>query len=253
MSGTIAALYRRPIKGFTGEAMSSAPLVAGQVFPGDRMFAVENGPSGFDPAAPAWIPKQRFAVLAAMPAVGAVRTAYEEASGVLQAGAPGAPPLRATITEPAGRAAFEAWLTEVLAPEAAGPYRLVSARGHRFTDHPLGHVSILNLASVRDLESRIGRPVDPLRFRANIHVEGWPAWAENGWEGRTVTLGPARAEVFKPIVRCAATMVDPVTAERDMDIPAALHGFYGHVLCGIYVHVAEGGAVRLGDPAGLAD
>jgi uncharacterized protein YcbX len=28
-----------------------------------------------------------------------------------------------------------------------------------------------------------GRPVDPLRFRANLYVEGWPAWVENDWTG----------------------------------------------------------------------
>ena len=35
----------------------------------------------------------------------------------------------------------------------------------------------------------------------------------------------------------------------DMDIPAELHRLYGHVLCGIYVQVDEGGTVREGDAA----
>jgi hypothetical protein len=42
-------------------------------------------------------------------------------------------------------------------------------------DHPLGRISLLNLASVRDFEARIGRPV---RIRAasqaNVWIEGWP-------------------------------------------------------------------------------
>ena len=52
MTGHIAALYRHPVKGFTPERLSHAELTAGGPFPCDRLYAVENGPSGFDPAAP---------------------------------------------------------------------------------------------------------------------------------------------------------------------------------------------------------
>jgi uncharacterized protein len=250
MTGAIAALFRHPIKGFTPERVEAADLAPGAMFPGDRLFAVENGPSGFDPAAPAWISKMKFAVLAAMPAVARVRTDYDEARGVLRAGAPGARDLEVSLTNAAGRAALEAWLTTVLAAEGGGPYRLVAAPGHRFTDHPRGEVSIINLESVRDLARRLGVEVDPLRFRANLYVEGWPAWAELEWQGRELGLGEARARVFEPIVRCAATMVDPATGERDLDVPGELHRLYGHLLCGIYVHVERAGTIRPGDPAG---
>ena len=255
MSGTIAALFRHPIKGFTPESLGRAQLVAGGPFPGDRLYAVENGPSGFDPAAPAWISKMRFTVLARTAAVARARTAYDDDSGVLTAEAPGMAPIAADLTTDAGREAFAAWLGRLLAEEEAdgGPYRVLAAPGHRFTDHPLGHVSIINLASVRDLEARLGVAVDPRRFRANLYVEGWPPWAELDWEGKAVTLGPARAEVFKPIVRCAATGVDPATALRNLDVPAELHRLYGHVRCGMYVHVREGGVVRVGDGAALAE
>jgi uncharacterized protein YcbX len=253
MTATIAALFRHPIKGFTPEKLGSAALVAGGAFPGDRLFAVENGPSGFDPDAPRFIPKRHFAVLAHMASVARVRTAYDETAHVLRASAPGLEDLEASMLTGEGRIAFAAWLTEALADEDGGAYRVIDAPGHRFLDHPQGHVSIINLASVRDLETRLGVPVDPLRFRANLYVEGWPAWAENDWTGRMLRLGPVSARVFAPIVRCAATMVDPATAVRDLDIPAALHRLYGHVLCGIYVHIEAAGAVAQGDPAVLAD
>ena len=123
----------------------------------------------------------------------------------------------------------------------------VAPAQHRFTDHPKGHVSIINLASVRDLEARLGREIDPLRFRANLYVEGWPAWAENGWEGRALMLGWAQAEVFKRIVRCAGVGVNPATAEPDMDLVKALYDNYGHMNCGIYVHISKPGLVGLGD------
>jgi len=248
MQATVAALYRHPVKGFTPERLGRAALSVGEGFPCDRLYAVEVGDSGFDPAAPAFISKTRFAVLAHMARVARARTAYDEVSGVLVAEADGQPRFEGALTTEAGRLAFAAWLTALLGDEASAPLKvLVAPDPWRFMDHPQGHVSIINLASLRDLEQRIGRPVDPLRFRANLYVEGWPAWAENDWTGQTLTLGEARAEVFKPIVRCAAIHVDPATAERDMDLVKALFDHYGHTLCGVYVHTTTAGVVAEGD------
>ncbi len=245
----IAALFRHPIKGFTPEKVRSATLEPGKPFPGDRLYALEDGPSGFDPARPSFIPKQRFAVLAKIAEVAKAKTRLDDTTGAFHARAEGMADFSGDLREPAGRAAFEAWTTELLGDAAGGPLRLLDGVGHRFLDHPLGHVSIINLASVRDLETRLGKALDPLRFRANLYIDGWPAWAENGWEGLRLTLGEAEAEVFKPIVRCAAPGVDPETALRDLDIPAEMHRLYGHMLCGIYVHVKTAGVVREGDTA----
>lgn len=251
MTGTIASIYRHPVKGFTPEALTAVDLAAGGYFPCDRLYAVEDGPSGFDPAAPAHISKQKFTVLAKIADVAKARTAYDDATGVLSVAAEGREALQADLTQPAGRVAFAAWLTDLLGDEATGPLRVLPAAGpsHRFMDHPLGFVSIVNLASVRDLEARIGRPLDPLRFRANFYVEGWPAWVENDWVGRSLSLGGAEAKVYKPIVRCAATHVDPTTAERDIDVVKALFDNYGHMFCGVYVSVEQGGRVAVGEAA----
>ncbi len=251
MTAAIAALFRHPIKGFTPEKVQLADLAAGGPFPGDRLFALEDGPSGFDPGAPAWISKQRFAVLAKIAEVAKAKTRFDVSTGVLHASAEGMRPFAGKLADAADRAAFAAWATELLGEAASGPLRLLDGAGWRFLDHPLGHVSIINLASVRDLEQRLGRPLDPLRFRANLYVDGWPAWAENDWEGRVVTLGAASAKVFKPIVRCAAPGVDPETAVRDVDVAGELFRLYGHTLCGIYVHVTDGGTIREGDPASV--
>ena len=248
MSGLVTAIFRHPIKGFTPEALSHADLAPGVGFPHDRLYAVENGPSGYDPAAPAFVPKQKFTVLASIPKVAAARTRYDDATGVLRAEAPGAPAFAGSLAEPAGRAAFADWLTQLLGEDVRGELKVVEATGaFRFTDHPLGQVSIINLASVRDLSAKMGVELDPLRFRANLYVEGWPAWAENEWAGRPLMLGWAQASVFKPIVRCAATHVHPDTAERDLDVTKALFDHYGHMDCGIYVKITAPGRVSLGD------
>lgn len=256
MTGCIAAIYRHPIKGFTPERLDAALLEAGAYFPCDRLYAVENGPSGFDPAAPRFISKMKFTVLASIPALARARTAYDEATGALTVSAEGLQPFTASLTEAAGRAAFAEWLTGFIDEEdRRGPLKVLETAGpHRFMDDLKGAVSVLNLASVRDLSEKLGRPVDPLRFRANIHVEGWAPWAEMAFgAGADLTLGETTCRVVKPIVRCAATHVDPATGMRDIDLVPALHANYGHMHCGLYLNVAWGGRVAVGDMAGVVE
>jgi len=249
MSGHVAAIFRHPVKGFTPESLDHVDLAPGEGFPHDRVWAVENGPSGFDPTAPAWTSKQKFTVLAAIPKVAAARTRYDEATGVFSAEAAGRPTFAGRLTEAQGREAFAAWLTTFLDPDdVRGPLKVMDARGNfRFTDHPQGQVSVINLASVRDLSAKMGVELDPLRFRGNVYVEGWPAWAENDWTDRGLMLGWAQATVFKPIVRCAATEVDPSTGVKDLEVVKALFDNYGHKHCGVYLTVTSAGRVGLGD------
>jgi len=249
MSGHVAAIYRHPVKGFTPEPLPHVDLAPGAGFPHDRVWAVENGPSGYDPDSPAFTPKQKFTVLAAIPKVAAARTRFDETTGVLSAEAPGAPTFAGRLDDADARDGFAAWLTAFLDPDdIRGPLKVVDARGaFRFTDHPLGQVSVINMASVRDLSQKMDVELDPLRFRGNLYVEGWPAWAETEWEGRELMVGWARAKVFKPIVRCAATEVDPTTAVRDLEVVKALFDNYGHMFCGIYIQMTSTGRVGLGD------
>jgi uncharacterized protein YcbX len=253
MVGRIATLYRYPLKGFTPERRGEALLAEGRYFPCDRLYAVENGPSGFDPGAPTFIPKSRFTVLAQIPKVALVQTSFDETTGVLTARTSGRASFSSALGHAAGREAFAAWLTDFLGPDFInGPLRVLSAPPHAFTDSRSGFISVVNLASVRDLAARLGRAVNPLRFRANLYVEGWAPWAELDWrEGGEVRLGACRAQVLKPIVRCLATHVDPATGERDIDLVPALRDFYGHVLCGVYLNVVQGGLVLENDPADL--
>ncbi len=250
MTGRIAALFRYPIKGFAPERRNTAKLSVGEGLPGDRLFAVEDGPSGFDPAAPKFISKQRFTVAAKLADVVRAKTMLSE-EGRLTARADGRAAYAGDIASQVDRDAFCDWVEGLLGGETSGPLRLLEGPGHRFFDHPLGHISLLNLASVRDLEAKLGVPVDPARFRANLYVEGWPAWEELAWSGRALALGAVEATVFKPIVRCAATQVNPATAQRDIDMTAELFRLYGHMHMGLYVQVTRAGHVAEGDPAGL--
>ena len=47
------------------------------------MYAIENGPSGFDAAAPGYLPKQRFLMLMRNARLAELRTAFDETSHTL--------------------------------------------------------------------------------------------------------------------------------------------------------------------------
>ncbi len=245
----VAALWRHPVKGFTPEPLTEARLAAGDWFPGDRMYAVEDGPTGFDPAEPTHLSKTRFTVLMRDPALARARTRWDEETDVMTVEADGRPDLAVRLSDPDERTRFDAWLTDFLGDTVDGPLRIIPAGDrHRFMDSRSGFASILNLASVRDLESRIGRPLDARRFRANVWVEGLAPWVENGWSGRDIAVGEAVLKGVKPITRCAATHANPETGERDVDVCASLFEHYGHVLCGLYVSIEAGGRIAVGDP-----
>ena len=108
-------------------------------------------------------------------------------------------------------------------------------------------MSIINLASVADVEKAAGHPVDPLRFRGNLYVSGWPAWHEFDLLDREIAVGDkVRLKVVKRIVRCAATNVDPATGIRDLTIPKTLLQTFGHADCGVYAEVIAAGEIAAG-------
>jgi uncharacterized protein YcbX len=257
MTGRIAALYRHPVKGFTPQALDAVRLEAGAFFPGDRVYAVEDGPSGFDPKAPRHISKMKFAALVKIPELARARTLYDEETGDLSVTAEGFPPFHGRLTTEAGRDAFARWLEAFLEEEAPeetyGAFRVLKApEGHGFMNSNNGLVSILNLDSVRDLERASGQPIDPARFRANVWVEGWGAWSEYGLGvGRPLRLGAAELKLRDDIVRCLATHVNPRQGVRDLDVMGALKAHVGHIYCGIYAEVVKGGAVAVGEEAAL--
>src|SRR5262249_23903526 len=128
-----------------------------------------------------------------------------------------------------------------------GPPKVLTSPGHSFSDVAKKVVSIINLQSLAAIETMVGLPVNPLRFRANVCVTGWPAWHEASLVGETLAIGTARARVAKRITRCAAVNVDPELGVRELEIPQALMRRLGHVECGIYAEVVEGGTMRVGD------
>lgn len=247
----IHAIYRYPVKGLSPEPLERAELAVHETLAGDRLYAIENGPSGFDPAVPRHQPKQRYLMLMRNERLAQLRTRFDHANHTLAIEAQGREVARGDLRTPAGRAVIERFFAAFCADELRGAPKVLHAPGFSFSDVAHKVVSIINLASVAAVEGAVGRPVHPLRFRANVYVTGWPAWHEFGLVGREIAVGKrARLKIIKPIVRCAATNVDPDTGMRDLSIPDTLLRSFGHADCGVYGEVVEAGDIARGDDVG---
>jgi uncharacterized protein YcbX len=244
----IQAIYRYPVKGLSPEALPRAALSAGATLSGDRLFAIENGPSGFDPAQPRYQSKTRFLMLMRDERLATLRTRFDDATRTLVIASGGREAARGALDTAAGRATIEDFFAGFCADELRGPPKLLQAPGFSFSDVARKVVSIINLASVAALAGVVGRAVHPLRFRGNVYVTGWPAWHELDMLNREIAVGDgARLKIVKRIVRCAATNVDPDTGARDLNIPDTLQRTYGHADCGVYADVTMAGDIAVGD------
>src|SRR3954462_15931530 len=227
MTATIQSIYRYPVKGLSPERLLRTALEPGQTLPTDRLYAIENGPSGFDPAAPAYFPKARFLMLMRNERLAALETHYDDANHTLSVRQNGMDVTRGDLRTSEGRSTIGTFFAGYCADELRGPPKILHADGHSYSDVAAKVVSIINLASVAALENTVGVPIDPLRFRGNVYVSGWPAWHEFGLLGQTIETGPVRLKVTKRIARCAATDVEPRTGIRDLQIPKTLMQAFG--------------------------
>jgi uncharacterized protein YcbX len=244
----VQSIYRYPVKGLSPEPLARAFLGVGATVPGDRFYAIENGPSGFDPAAPRYQPKQRYLMLMRNERLAALRTHFDYASHTLVIKSEGRETARGDLRTPAGRAAIEQFFAIYCAGDLHGSPKLLHAPGFSFSDVARKVVSIINLDSIPAVETALGAPVEPLRFRANLYVSGWPAWREFDLIGQQIAIGrSARLKIVKRIVRCAATEVDPATGIRDLAIPQTLMSAFGHRDFGVYAEVITGGEIVPGD------
>ena len=242
----VKALYRYPVKGLSPEALTSTIVKAGGSLPFDRAYAIENGAGRFDPNAPRYLPKTHFLMLMRDERLASLATTFEDLSQTLTVFRGGKQVARGELTTTLGRRLIEQFFAAYMKAELRGPPRIVYAPGHSFSDVAAQCLHIVNLASVRDLARSLGRPVDPLRFRANLYLDGLAPWAEFGWLDKEIDIGPVRLSAFKRTTRCQATNVDPATGARDMAIPAHLARTWGHADFGIYARIIRGGELSVG-------
>lgn len=259
---TLGGLYRYPVK-------SCAPLPTDEAAVEPRGLAHDRRWMAVDR-------EGRFITGRESPRLTLVR-AEPDADGALALHAPGMAPLRVPVPVGDARLPVTVWKSEVLArpcDEAADawlsgflgkPVRLVhmgedvqrlmtsshARHGDEVSFADAYPLLLVTRAAVDLLNTKLERPVSPLRFRPNLIVDGAPAHAEDGWA--RIRIGEVELEVGKACVRCVFTTVDPERGERDAD-GQPLRTLIGYrrgpegVIFGRNLIPRSPGVIRLGDP-----
>jgi uncharacterized protein YcbX len=224
----LSELYRYPVKSGQAQCLQGSPVgLLG--LQGDRRWMVVEEENG------------RFLTQRAWPQLGQLKASEGEA-GELLLELPGQSPLRVavpgaddalrgvtvwrdTLRVPDAGDEVAAWLSQWLGKAV----RLVHCPEQRARYLPNGYglnsdraafpdgfpLLLIGQGSLEDLSRRIGRPMEMLRFRPNLVVQGAEPFAEDGW--KRIRIGELEFRVLKPSVRCIFTTLDPATGERSVD------------------------------------
>lgn len=244
--GTVAELWRYPVKSFQGERVDELELVPGGAV-GDRTLAV------IDPAAGKVLSAKRYAALV----LASARRMGDEVVITLPDGATW------EAADPKVHAALSAWLDlEVeLRPPPAGtvlPMEMHTGMSDESTplfDWPgppgrwvdLADAHWLTTASLASIAARHPEGAwDVRRFRPTALIDssddGWP---EEGWSA--IELGSARSEVLMPTPRCTMPSRAQPGLDLDKAIGTTIRDQHDNNL-GVYASITAAGTVRLGDP-----
>jgi hypothetical protein len=244
---TLARICRYPVKGLPAEALAAVPLAVGQGLPHDRRFAIARGDTRPATESPAWLPKQWFVMLMKDTALARLVPRVDWDTSTVELRPPEGAPCVARFDTADGRQCIDDYVNRLLGTRREGPARWVESASVSYTDVPQNCVSLVNLASVHDLEARMGCPIDPRRFRANFYLDGAAAWADFDWIGQEIRIGEVVLHIPARIPRCAATGVDPDSGVRDVNVVKGLRAAYGHYDMGVYGEVLRAGRVAVGD------
>lgn len=255
---TLRQLYRYPIKGLSAEPLDRVALRAGEGLPLDRCYALTNGSWDYDPATYQPRPKTDFIALMSYAPLAALTTHLDDRSRRLTVRDAHGETLDIGLDDADSCAGFARFVASRLDGRFEAPPAFVAGEGFRFTDvSVLSHgmmnaVSLINLATVRRMSEEWGLDIDPMRFRANLYIDGAEPWSEADWLDSELNIGEVRFKVVMRTPRCAATSVNPLTAQRDMTLPATMMERYGHRDLGVYLQVVHGGEIAPGAVLTLA-
>ena len=107
-------------------------------------------------------------------------------------------------------------------------------------------MSLVNLKSVDDFQSKINQKVEFERFRANFYVEGIDAWEERNWIDKIIKINNISFKVEKNIPRCVAINLKPKT-DTKINLLKSLKDQYNHFDMGIYLTALDDGDINVGD------
>jgi len=252
----LSAIYHYPVKSLSGQSLQMADLSAGAGLPHDRQYALAPGTLQTDGTTSDWIPKNNFLVLQKYERLAALETVFDPDTHVLTINRGGRQVARGDLRTKIGCSLIEDFFMAFMGPETMtkrGPrIKIIRATvDQSLEDQPRRLLSIINLATVRDIERVVGSEINPRRFRGNLYVDTGIPWQEFSWLGRELTIGNARLRIVARTGRCAATHVNPTTARRDINLLKSLQQNFSHTDCGIFAEVACNGRIAVGEPLGV--
>ena len=245
--GTVAGLYRHPIKSHGREALQSVTLEVGKCMPWDRHWAVAHDRSKFDRSAPEWISCGNFARGAKASQLMAIDAKLDEGTGVITLTHPQLDTLSFNPDIADDAATFIDWVTPIMPTDWFAPSFIARAPDRGMTDTDYPSISINSHATNEALSDHVGEALSPLRWRGNIWIDGFAPWEEFNWVGKDLTIGDTVLAVRARIERCNATKVDPSTGNPNIDTLDILNSKYGHQDFGVYIEVIKGGDIKVGD------
>ncbi len=231
--GTIAEIWRYPVKSMRGESLGQAQLRWTGIA-GDRQFAfVRSANQARFP----WLTGREYSEIVLYEA------RYANPSDPRNSGV--------GITAPDGQD-FDIWdsaLARRLGEGAAEPVHAMQLGRGAFDQHP---VSVITTATLRRLSECAGREIDPRRFRINIVIAEAPgAPPDTAWTGRALTLGQsATIRVDELASRCVMVTIDPDTARRDPKVMRVVARDFDNQV-GLYCAPIALGEIAVGDRACL--
>ena len=247
MSGILSEIWRHPIKSCGRETLTRVLLTENRTLPWDRRWAIAHEASTYDAGHPEWVACANFARAAKAPAMQAITARCNHAYGTVTLSHPKLQDITIDPDDPSDAMDLIQWIMPISPGNRALPAQVVrnGLRGMTDTDFP--SISLASLTSHAEVEARLGRSISPLRWRANLILDGLAPWEERGWIGKTLRIGKAELQVRENIVRCLATSTSVATGERDTDTLGALEAGWGHREFGVYATVTKTGDIRQGD------
>jgi len=108
-------------------------------------------------------------------------------------------------------------------------------------------ISLINLNSIKDFESKINKIIEFERFRGNIYIKNLEAWKERLWIGKILKINDLEFQVLSHIPRCSATNLKINSEISDINLPIQLKKNYGHMDMGIYLIPLQDGQISIED------
>jgi MOSC domain-containing protein len=237
MIGTVAGLWRYPVKSMLGERRESLLLERRGVV-GDRLYAIRDEAGKFGSGKTT----RRFRL---MDGLYRFRSYYDGATPVIT--------FPEGVTLSGDDPAIHARLSDALG------INVQLSRESDISHFDDGPIHLVTTASLRALgallaQDEIQQETDARRFRPNIVIEtSGEGFQEDSWEGREILLGDqVRLRVTKQAERCV--MVNFAWDELREEPQALRTLAQAHDAClGVYADVLAPGILRNGDSIRFAD